>query len=302
MKGWLLLTAVACVLVLGVMWISGSNKKTSTSWQAPDSTQIPATPRGDSIRYGRELIRNTAYYLGPKGTVQTISNGMNCQNCHLDAGTKFYGNNFSAVAATYPKFRARSGTIETIEKRINDCIERSLNGQPLDLNSHEILAIKSYILWVGLNVAKDESPQGSGLMTVPFLDRAANPAKGKELYATKCVACHGAQGTGVLKPDSSGYVFPPLWGDNSFNVSAGLYRLTRMAGYIKANMPQTATSETQLTDEDTQPRPIKKFVDDWPDIKQKPIDHPFGPYDDEFTESQHKLGPFKPIQAQREPN
>ena len=28
---------------------------------------------------------------------------------------------------------------------------------------------------------------------------------------------------------------------------------------------------------------------------EKPFDHPFGPYADNFTEAQHKFGPFKPI-------
>jgi thiosulfate dehydrogenase len=36
---------------------------------------------------------------------------------------------------------------------------------------------------------------------------------------------------------------------------------------------------------------------DWPDISKKPIDHPFGPYADGFSEKQHKLGPFKLIAA-----
>jgi thiosulfate dehydrogenase len=30
---------------------------------------------------------------------------------------------------------------------------------------------------------------------------------------------------------------------------------------------------------------------------EKPFDHPFGPYADNFTEAQHKFGPFKPIVA-----
>lgn len=304
MRQWLILTVLACVIILGAVWISGTNQP-SISWQAPDSTQIPATPRGDSIRYGKELIRNTARYLGPKGIVRAISNGMNCQNCHLEGGTKLYGNNFSAVAATYPKFRARSGTIETIEKRINDCIQRSLNGEPLDSTSYEMLAMKAYIIWIGSNVPKGVSPKGSGLVSVPFLDRPANPERGQILFASKCVACHGKQGAGQLKPDSTGYIFPPLWGKDSYNVSAGLYRITRLAGFIKVNMPQLTSAETQLTDEDTwdiaafvnsQPRPDKRFVEDWPDINQKPIDHPFGPFADDFTERQHKYGPFKPIQ------
>jgi thiosulfate dehydrogenase len=55
-------------------------------WEAPDTIHIPHTKEGDLIRYGRQLVAQTAYYLGPKGVVAAISNGMNCQNCHLDAG------------------------------------------------------------------------------------------------------------------------------------------------------------------------------------------------------------------------
>jgi thiosulfate dehydrogenase len=89
-------------------------------WTGAGANQIPITAEGELIRYGRNLIANTSQYLGPRGSVAHISNGMNCQNCHLEAGTKPWGNNYGAVASTYPKFRERSGTIETIEKRVND--------------------------------------------------------------------------------------------------------------------------------------------------------------------------------------
>jgi thiosulfate dehydrogenase len=32
---------------------------------------------------------------------------------------------------------------------------------------------------------------------------------------------------------------------------------------------------------------------DWPIISKKPIDYPFGPYADSFSELQHKYGPFQ---------
>jgi thiosulfate dehydrogenase len=35
---------------------------------------------------------------------------------------------------------------------------------------------------------------------------------------------------------------------------------------------------------------------DWPDISKKPVDHPFGPFIDGFSEQQHKYGPFGPIE------
>src|SRR5450755_1766134 len=53
-------------------------------WSAPDSNSIPMDESGKLIRYGKKLIRNTARYFGPGGSVSHTANGMNCQNCHLD--------------------------------------------------------------------------------------------------------------------------------------------------------------------------------------------------------------------------
>ncbi len=279
----------------------------STLWKAPDWASVEMEANALEITYGRELVANTSEYLGPKGKIRAMSNGMNCQNCHLQAGTAPLGNNYGAVAATYPKFRARSGTEESVEKRINDCFERSLNGKPLANDSKEMRAMVAYIKWVGKDVPKGEIPKGSGLYEVPLLDRAADPLKGKLVYDSQCASCHQADGQGMTKPDGTGYLYPPLWGANSYNHGAGLYRLSRFAGYVKANMPLGATFENpMLSDEESWDvaayvnsleRPVKDLSRDWPDISKKPMDHPFGPFSDEFPEDQHKFGPFKPIQA-----
>jgi thiosulfate dehydrogenase len=276
-------------------------------WQAPDSTLIPMTPEGDLIRYGKELIAHTAKYLGPKGEVKAISNGMNCQNCHLRSGTKPFGNNYAGVASTYPRFRARSGTDETMEKRINDCIERSLNGQTLDENSVEMRAIISYFHWLGKDVKKGVIPPGTGLKSLPFLKRAADPANGKLVYRKHCQLCHGEEGGGTKHPDSLEWSYPPVAGLESYNVGAGLYRLSRLAGYVKSNMPNGTTYDNPvLSDEEawdvaayinSLPRPVKHFPGDWPVLATKPFDHPFGPYADSFSETQHKYGPFEEITA-----
>lgn len=284
-------------------------KITISFWEAPDPGSIPATASGDEIKYGRELIVSTAEYLGPKGKVLSMSNGMNCQNCHLEAGTKLFGNNYSAVASTYPKFRARSGAEETIEKRVNDCFERSLNGRVLAEDSKEMKAIVAYIHWLGSGVPQGESPKGAGIVELPFLEVAADSIKGKALYEHKCTICHGVQGEGMLNATNNGWINPPLWGKHSYNDGAGLFRLSRFAGYIKANMPLGATYEKPLlSDEEawhiaayvnSMPRPTKNTRNDWPDISKKPVDHPFGPFTDGFDARQHKFGPFKPIQEKR---
>jgi len=283
----------------------GNSTSENIFWTPPDINQINDDSLKQQIAYGKDLIAHTAKYLGPNGNVLKISNGLNCQNCHLDAGTKIYGNNYGSVASTYPKFRARSGKVEDIYKRVNDCFERSLNGKSLDTSGKEMQAIKAYIQYIGSNVEKGKKAEGSGFKELAFLDRAAVPENGKIVYEEKCKSCHQTNGEGVANADGTEYTYPPLWGKNSYNDGAGLYRISNLAKYAKYNMPLGVTHEsTQLTNEEawdvaafinSQPRPHINTSKDWPDKAKKPIDHPFGPYSDKFTEQQHKYGPFAPI-------
>jgi len=275
-------------------------------WKAPDVLSMLPGDQKSLTSYGEELISHTAAFLGPQGTVARISNGMNCQNCHLDAGTRVFGNNYGSVASLYPKFRARSASEEDLFKRVNDCFERSLNGKPLPESSREMLAIKAYIEFLGTNVPKGQKAEGSGLKEMPFLNRAVDPLTGKVVYQTKCASCHQSNGEGTIKPDGSEYIYPPLWGEHSYNDAAGLFRMSNFARFVKYNMPLGATHfSPQLSDEEawdvaayvnSQKRPHKAVPGDWPDISKKPVDHPFGPYADGFSEMQHKYGPFQPIQ------
>lgn len=278
-------------------------------WAAPPVNSITDAKQKEQVVYGQELIAHTAKYLGPNGSVLKISNGMNCQNCHLQAGTAVFANNYGSVASLYPKFRARSGQVEDIHKRVNDCFERSLNGKALSKTSKEMQAITTYINFVGSNVEKGKKAEGSGLKELAWLDRAADPEKGMTVYTANCQSCHQANGEGVFSADKTEYTYPALWGKNSFNDGAGLYRISNFAKYVKYNMPQGVTHlRTILTDEEawdvsafviSQTRPHINVPKDWPDISKKPVDHPFGPYADAFTETQHKCGPFKPIEEEQ---
>lgn len=271
---------------------------------------LPADSACNMIRYGRELIAHTAKYLGPHGSVAQLTNGMNCENCHLDAGRRDWGNNYFGVAPNYPKFRPRSGTIENVTKRVSDCFERSLNGHAPDSSGREMKAIIAYIQWLGHRMPKGQKPEGSGIRTLPFMDRAADPKKGQSVYAAACASCHGDYGQGKLHTDGIEYEYPPLWGPHSYNAGAGLYSLSRFAGYVYDNMPfGTATHNSpQLTEEqawdvaafvNSQQRPVHDISKDWPDISKKPLDYPFGPYADNFNALQHKFGPYKAIEAAR---
>jgi len=275
-------------------------------WRGWNKYQIPRdSVNGDLIWYGEQLIENTAYYLGPKGKVAQVTNGMNCQNCHLNGGTVPFGNNYGKVYSTYPKYRARNNGIQTIYERINDCFERSLNGRMLDTNSREMKAIYAYIKWLGDDVPKGVEREGTSLMKLPYLNRAADPVAGEQVYLSNCSSCHGRDGQGQLNVEQIAYTYPPLWGNNSYNDGAGLYRLSSFAGFVKNNMPFGADYHSaKLTNEEawdvaafvnSRERPHKDQRADWFDISKKPVDFPFGPYADSFTEKQHKYGPYQPI-------
>lgn len=283
-------------------------REVDSVWIAPSlyTDQVTKGEERVMVMYGKELVVHTARYLGPKGSVKQTTNGMNCQNCHLNAGTRPFGNNYGAVYATYPKFRERSGTTESVYKRVNDCFERSLNGQALDSNSREMQAIYAYLKWLGQDVPRGQKPVGSGLEKLPYLDRPADPAKGRLVYESKCQSCHGPNGEGQTSLDSIEYVTPLLWGNSSYTDGAGLYRLSNFASYVKNNMPfNLATHKTPVLRLEeawdvaafvnSQSRPHKRQESDWPDVSKKPVDFPFGPYADSFPEWQHKYGPYQPI-------
>jgi thiosulfate dehydrogenase len=275
-------------------------------WVVPDTNQLSNTKDAKLIKYGRSLIVNTSYFLGPKGIIAHKSNGINCQSCHLNAGTKNWGNNFSLVVSSYPKFKERSGAMETIVKKVEDCFERSLNGKKIDSNGREMKAFVAYLKWIGKNVKKGTKPQGSGIEELPFLNRAADTLKGRMVYESKCKTCHGKNGEGILNRTALTYIYPPLWGVNSYNIGASIYRVSKFAGYVKNNMPFGADYKNkQLTDEEawdvaafvnSQYHPYKSISTDWPKLSSKPYDYPFGPYADHlFTKEQRKYGPYAPI-------
>jgi thiosulfate dehydrogenase len=259
------------------------------------------------IRYGADLIAHTANYFGPRGSIAQISNGMNCQNCHLQGGTRVFGNNYAGFIASYPKMSARAGKVEPASERIEECFERSLGGKVPDTSKKEVQAMLAYFKWIGHGVKKGQKLFGTSTEKLAFMDHPADPAKGKIVFMVKCRSCHGNNGEGVLAADKRSYTYPPLWGNHSYNDNAGMYRIINLAGFVKNNMPFGATYQNpQLTDDEawnvaafvnSQPRPHRDQHKDWQNLDKKPIDFPFGPYADKFSEKQHKYGPFKPIKG-----
>ncbi len=286
--------------------------KDTSVFVPPDTSTIPHDQFGDMVRYGRDLIVNTAYYIGPNGVVgHYLGNKMNCTNCHVDAGTRPYGFNFFSSHARYPQYRGRENKVLTLGERINNCIERPHSGTPMPLDSKEIVAMVCYMKWLDANVPVGHHVRGDEGMELEYPDRPADPKKGELIFAENCSSCHGKNGEGQWRPDSSTYIYPPLWGVHAYQVGSSPYRVLKLARFIKANMPdkkamwnkpfltdeQAIDVASFINDDSIHVRPLKKHKEivDYPDITAKAIDYGIGPFDDTFSAIQHKYGPYKPI-------
>src|SRR5712691_13152999 len=102
--------------------IVGCSKPVPVRGTASADSVIPAGPYGDAVRRGRALLTATRDSLPSH-----VGNKLRCTSCHLDAGRRETGS-WIGVFARYPQYRTRSGTVETIEYRVNDCFRRSMNG------------------------------------------------------------------------------------------------------------------------------------------------------------------------------
>ncbi len=276
----------------------------------PDTATIPHDEYGDMVRYGRELVLNTAYYLGPNGTKgHYLGNKMNCTNCHLNAGTVPYGLNYFSSHARYPQYRGREGKLLTLAERVNNCIERPHSGTPMPLDSKEMVAIVTYMQWLAKDVPTGQRVPGDDGVELKYPEREADINNGEKIFSTHCSSCHGVNGEGMFTPDSSTYTYPPLWGKYAFERGSSLHRVLKMARFVKANMPHLKASWDKpfLTDAEAidvaafvvcdsiHTRPEKSGLVSYPNTKVKPIDYDQGPYLDGFSEHQHKYGPYQPI-------
>jgi len=276
-----------------------------------DTTLIPHDQFGDAVRYGRELMMNTAYYIGPEGiNGKYLGNKMNCTNCHQNAGTKPFSFNLMFSHANYPQYRAREGKVLTLAERVNNCVMRPHNGKALPLDSKEMVAFLSYFKWINGFVKGAKELKGEKNLSVSFPDIAADPARGKTLYLQNCARCHGDNGEGKIRFDNVTYTYPPLWGPNGYQPGSSMHRIIKQAQWLKANMPydKAEASRPCLTDEEA--LDIAAFINndmihmrpdvmsfDYPRPEEKAIDYDRGPFVDSFSASRHKYGPFKPIVA-----
>ncbi len=282
-----------------------------------DVDSLPDDAWGRLVRYGRDLFTQTFAHLGPEvpdPAMRFAGNNLRCQTCHLDAGVKPFAMALVGVYGDFPQYRGREDQIGTLEGRINGCMERSMNGRPLPLDSREMKAMMAYMYFISEGVPIGTKVRGSGLAPFSPPNRAVDLARGEQVFVEQCSVCHGTDGQGVPADGSggtAGYTYPPLWGPDSYNTGAGMHRVLTAASFIQHNMPLGTTYDAPvLTTADaydvsgfinSKPRPEKANSEaDFPNRLKKPVDCPYGPYADDFPQQQHKFGPFQPIKTKLE--
>lgn len=304
---------IAACCVVGVVVVGATLRYGAVrpSALAPALTPTLSVPAIATEEYGRRLIAQTAELLGPDqpdANLRYIDSRLNCGSCHLSTGNEPGTLTLLQVTEHYPRFSGRVGAMTDIEDRINECMQRSMNGTPLPMDSAEMIAMAAYLRSLGAQYeamgAAQKAPMEPAAFNAP--SRKADVGAGRDVFAEKCSICHGEDGAGLLAAEDrgKGYLFPPLWGPDSFNNGAGMHRVLTAARFIKARMP---LGEADLTDDQAfdvaayindQPRPqMPNLERDYPDLSLKRIDSPYGPFADDFPIEQHRFGPFQPIEA-----
>lgn len=295
-----------------MLFIKNKVAETIEVWAPRDIDLALVEGFGNSeVEYGYQLLTDSPNMMGPGAEdpkLRYAGNNLACTNCHLEAGTKPGSASWVGITERFPQFSNRSNKESTLEDRINGCMERSMNGQKLPDNSREMKAILAYMNWLSNDVPQERKDEFKGFAKIILPDVAVNLETGAALYQVQCASCHGDNGEGIkVAGSSNSYLYPPLWGEDSFNEGAGMHRVITAASFIKGNMPfgEATLENPKLTDEEAYhlagyinsfERPQKRNKEnDFPDRKLKPVSTPYGPWADDFSALQHKYGPFKPI-------
>lgn len=235
----------------------------------PSPEAIPGDLRGEQIRLGYKIVVDTQEYGKPY-----VGNALNCTNCHLDAGLNPNAASYVGISRLYPEYRARTDRQMSLADRVNECFERSMNGKALPPDSSKLQAVVAYIEWLSANIPRGSKIPWRGIPRITSA-RPPDPINGKNVFAKKCAFCHGSDGQGTMAA-------PPVWGPRSYNIAAGMARVSVAASFIKANMPRGwgwSVTDDEAFDVaayiNSRPRPdFPDKAHDWPK-GGKPADAPY---------------------------
>lgn len=218
-----------------------SKPTAKTAFVPPGEGDIPDTEFGKVVRLGSDIFHDTQ-----SNAKEFVGNALQCANCHIDRGRLANAAPLWAAYVAYPAYRAKNGHVNTFQERLQGCFRFSMNGKAPPLGSKVLVALESYAYYLAKGAPTGVDLPGRGYPKLPKPAKI-DAAHGQQIYAQKCALCHGAEGQGQSASGGT-VVFPPLWGERSYNWGAGMTSITNAAGFIKANMP--LSQGNTLTDQE----------------------------------------------------
>ncbi len=221
----------------------------------PSMSSIPNSPFGKDVALGRAIFDDPA-----ANTHGFVGNTLKCSNCHLGEGTVANSAPMWAAYVAYPQYRAKNGHVNTFAERLQGCFKFSENGKAPPLGDPTLVSLESYAYFLAKGAPTGAKMEGAGFLKLAKPPLKADYARGQDVYTAQCAMCHGFDGKGQVARGQQ--VFPPVWGDQSYNWGAGMAQIKNAAGFIKANMPLGkggSLTDQQAVDVatfiDSQPRP-----------------------------------------------
>lgn len=226
---------------------STDNKPSSVSDLDPDDNMTPFIEKGEELLGGSE-----------EASSGEEAEELTCMSCHAGS-TEDNGVSLVGITNEYPEFDERKGESLTLEEKVNESFERTLNKEKLPYDEEEMRSIIAYLTFIseGTDSLVSEDEVVIDDIPEPDLDN------GEKLFDEE------------LKETS-----PPLWGDDSFTDGSNLTRMSVMTNYIKNYLPEDDPGS--FLDQEaadvaayilSQDRPEwKDDESDWPD-SDKPADY-----------------------------
>ncbi|HHX35070.1 MAG TPA: c-type cytochrome [Gammaproteobacteria bacterium] len=196
----------------------------------PLEADLPDNAFGEMVRKGHAIFVDTK-----RQVPELVGNGLNCVNCHMDQGRLANAAPLWAAYTMYPAYRKKNDKVNTFAERVQGCFQFSMDGTPPAADSEAITALSTFAYWLSTGVPSGVEMPGRAYPDVPQPKDGYDIAHGKQVYVEQCAICHSDNGLGQKVGEN--YVFPPLWGADSFNWGAGMHRINTAATFIKANMP-----------------------------------------------------------------
>lgn len=196
----------------------------------PPESAIPDDAFGAMVREGELIFTHTRQYAGAY-----VGNGLTCEDCHLDAGRQPGSAPLWAAYVRYPRYRSKNDMVNSYADRLRGCFRFSMNGTPPPPDGTMIKALTAYSYWLATGAPTGVNLPGAGYADPGKPAQEPSYDRGQVVFNSDCALCHGGNGQGQKALGQ--YVFPPLWGPDSFNWGAGMAEVNNAAAFIKANMP-----------------------------------------------------------------